>query len=60
MSQPLVVKSIGIGIGPLLSLTGTLGSFLLFFEEFITKSLFKWQLGVIDKKVYENDHYAKM
>ena len=59
MSQPLVMKSFGIGIGPLLSVTGTFGSFLMFFEEFITKCLFKWQLEVMDKKVYESDHSAK-
>lgn len=59
MSQPLVAKSVGTGIGPLLSLTGTFGSFLLFFEEFITKCLFKWQLEVLDKKVYEDDDHAK-
>lgn len=44
MSRPLVVKTIGIGLGPILTLTGTALGFVTFFQEFIARCMFKWEL----------------
>jgi hypothetical protein len=49
MSSPLVVKSIGIGLGPLMTLNGTAVGFVMFFEEFIARCILQWELTIASR-----------
>jgi len=55
MSRPLVVKTIGLGLGPILTLTGTSLGFVKFFEEFIERCMFKWEITLADRSTVSVD-----
>lgn len=54
MSQPFVIKSVGLGLGPLLALTGVATNFIIFVEEFITRVLLKLEIEEASYEQFED------